>query len=298
MPCGHQRREAPSSGSQRKPHVAAGAGTRTARACPVQVAEHPGQPDPTAEPVDQGVDLVDPVGAAQEVHARDAGRTRWTAGLHRGQCDRPDLASCAARPCHRRPGRRRGRSSGTAGCSRPVAPIRPSAGRAVGVPRRQGRAGGGPGRRHRPGGPRGARCEVRRDRLARRCAADQGPGYTLRVVVAELVGGEPVPHEHDAVRWLGPEELDDVDWLGPDLPFLDELRGQAAGRSPARRRQRRRCRADRRDRPPSDGIVDARAAPAAGPPGRAGPARRPPGVRRRRPRPGGADLPARDASST
>jgi hypothetical protein len=33
-----------------------------------------------------------------------------------------------------------------------------------------------------------------------------------------------VPHEHDAMRWLGPEELDDVAWLEPDLPFLDELR--------------------------------------------------------------------------
>ena len=50
------------------------------------------------------------------------------------------------------------------------------------------------------------------------------PGYTLRVALAELVDGEPVPHEHDAMRWLGPEELADVDWLEPDLPFLDELR--------------------------------------------------------------------------
>ena len=50
------------------------------------------------------------------------------------------------------------------------------------------------------------------------------PGYTLRVAVAELTGGEPVPHEHDALRWLGPEELDQVPWLAPDLPFLPELR--------------------------------------------------------------------------
>ena len=49
-------------------------------------------------------------------------------------------------------------------------------------------------------------------------------GYTLRVAVAEIVGGEPVPHEHDALRWLGPEEIDAVAWLGPDLPFLPELR--------------------------------------------------------------------------
>ncbi|HYO38497.1 MAG TPA: NUDIX domain-containing protein [Nocardioidaceae bacterium] len=46
----------------------------------------------------------------------------------------------------------------------------------------------------------------------------------LRVLLAELVAGEPTPHEHDALRWLGPEELDDVDWLEPDRPFLAELR--------------------------------------------------------------------------
>jgi 8-oxo-dGTP diphosphatase len=49
-------------------------------------------------------------------------------------------------------------------------------------------------------------------------------GYTLRVAVAELGDGEPVPHEHDALRWLAPEELDQVAWLAPDLPFLAELR--------------------------------------------------------------------------
>ena len=56
-------------------------------------------------------------------------------------------------------------------------------------------------------------------------------GYALRVALAELVDGEPVPHEHDAVRWLGPDALDEVAWLGPDLPFLPELaevlRGEA-----------------------------------------------------------------------
>jgi len=52
-------------------------------------------------------------------------------------------------------------------------------------------------------------------------------GLTLRVAVASLVDGEPVPVEaqHDAVRWLGPDELDEVAWLGPDVPFLDEVRG-------------------------------------------------------------------------
>ena len=51
-----------------------------------------------------------------------------------------------------------------------------------------------------------------------------GNGYVLRVAVAELVLGEPVPHEHDAVRWLRPVELDLVSWLDPDRPFLAPLR--------------------------------------------------------------------------
>ena len=51
-----------------------------------------------------------------------------------------------------------------------------------------------------------------------------GEGHVLRVALAELVDGEPVPHEHDAVRWLQPEELDDVVWLPADRPFLLELR--------------------------------------------------------------------------
>ena len=46
----------------------------------------------------------------------------------------------------------------------------------------------------------------------------------LRVALAELVDGEPVPVEHDEVRWLSAEELDDVDWLDPDRPFLPEIR--------------------------------------------------------------------------
>ncbi len=50
------------------------------------------------------------------------------------------------------------------------------------------------------------------------------PGYALTAHLVRLVSGEPIPHEHDAARWLGPEELDQVDWLPADRPFLDELR--------------------------------------------------------------------------
>lgn len=51
-------------------------------------------------------------------------------------------------------------------------------------------------------------------------------GYVLRVALAWLSDGEPIPcaGEHDAVRWLRVEHLDDVAWLEPDLPYLPELR--------------------------------------------------------------------------
>jgi 8-oxo-dGTP diphosphatase len=51
-----------------------------------------------------------------------------------------------------------------------------------------------------------------------------GNGFTLRVAVAELAGGEPVPREHDAVRWLRADQLDEVSWLPPDLAFLAGIR--------------------------------------------------------------------------
>ena len=52
-----------------------------------------------------------------------------------------------------------------------------------------------------------------------------GGRHELTVALATLLDGDPIPHEHDAVRWLGPDELDEVDWLEPDRPFLPELRG-------------------------------------------------------------------------
>ena len=41
--------------------------------------------------------------------------------------------------------------------------------------------------------------------------------------MASLDAGEPVPTEHDRLRWLAADELDDVDWLDGDRPFLAEL---------------------------------------------------------------------------
>jgi 8-oxo-dGTP diphosphatase len=51
-----------------------------------------------------------------------------------------------------------------------------------------------------------------------------GTRHVLTVAVARLVSGEPVPSEHDRVRWLAAAEVCDVDWLEPDRPFLPHLR--------------------------------------------------------------------------
>ena len=45
----------------------------------------------------------------------------------------------------------------------------------------------------------------------------------LRAAVAVLVNGDPVPVEHDQVRWLARDDLEAVDWLTPDRPFLPQI---------------------------------------------------------------------------
>jgi 8-oxo-dGTP diphosphatase len=50
-----------------------------------------------------------------------------------------------------------------------------------------------------------------------------GTRHVLTVATASLAAGEPHPHEHDEVRWLGADELGGVDWLEPDRPFLPHV---------------------------------------------------------------------------
>ena len=45
----------------------------------------------------------------------------------------------------------------------------------------------------------------------------------LRVATARLAGGDPVPGEHDAVRWLRTDQLGEVEWAAADVPFLGPL---------------------------------------------------------------------------
>jgi 8-oxo-dGTP diphosphatase len=50
------------------------------------------------------------------------------------------------------------------------------------------------------------------------------PEFVLSVATARLVQGDPVPTEHDAVRWLRADQLDEVSWAAADLPFLESVR--------------------------------------------------------------------------
>lgn len=52
-----------------------------------------------------------------------------------------------------------------------------------------------------------------------------GDGLVLRIASARLIGGDPVPAEHDAVRWIRPERFGELTWADADLPFLDSVRG-------------------------------------------------------------------------
>jgi 8-oxo-dGTP diphosphatase len=46
----------------------------------------------------------------------------------------------------------------------------------------------------------------------------------FRAYVGRIVAGTLVAHEHDELRWLGPDGLDAIDWLPADLPLLPFLR--------------------------------------------------------------------------
>ena len=48
--------------------------------------------------------------------------------------------------------------------------------------------------------------------------------YEMRTGVARLLEGEPHPHEHDQLRWLGPDEFDEIAWVEADQPFLPYVR--------------------------------------------------------------------------
>jgi 8-oxo-dGTP diphosphatase len=55
------------------------------------------------------------------------------------------------------------------------------------------------------------------------------PTITLRAYVATLLGGEPHPHDHSALRWVAAGELKDVDWVPADRGFVPTLHRLLSG---------------------------------------------------------------------
>jgi 8-oxo-dGTP diphosphatase len=46
---------------------------------------------------------------------------------------------------------------------------------------------------------------------------------TLRAYQVSLTRGEPHPHDHGALRWVGAAQLDEIDWVPADRGFLAAL---------------------------------------------------------------------------
>ena len=46
---------------------------------------------------------------------------------------------------------------------------------------------------------------------------------TLRAYHVSLVGGEPQPHDHAALRWVSAAQLREIDWVPADRGFLAAL---------------------------------------------------------------------------
>lgn len=46
---------------------------------------------------------------------------------------------------------------------------------------------------------------------------------TLRAYRVRLLGGQPYPHDHHALRWVTAAQLGDLDWVPADRAWLTEL---------------------------------------------------------------------------
>ena len=50
--------------------------------------------------------------------------------------------------------------------------------------------------------------------------------FAIRLIPlrCRITRGEPHPHEHDAIRWVGPEEAGGLEWAAADRPIVEEWR--------------------------------------------------------------------------
>jgi 8-oxo-dGTP diphosphatase len=54
-------------------------------------------------------------------------------------------------------------------------------------------------------------------------AGVHGTTRVLRVWLAAVAAGKPVPLEHQSLRWLARDELENVDWLPADRPVVRRI---------------------------------------------------------------------------
>lgn len=69
------------------------------------------------------------------------------------------------------------------------------------------------------------------------CVHHYGGPRAIRLIpfVCRVVGGEPHPHEHSAIRWCTPDEIAALDLAAADLPVLAHyraVRSHASARKP------------------------------------------------------------------
>ncbi|TRW79369.1 (deoxy)nucleoside triphosphate pyrophosphohydrolase [Mycolicibacterium sp. 018/SC-01/001] len=50
-----------------------------------------------------------------------------------------------------------------------------------------------------------------------------GPAVTLRAYLVTRMSGEPHPHDHRALRWVGASDIDNLNWVPADRAWLPDL---------------------------------------------------------------------------
>lgn len=72
-------------------------------------------------------------------------------------------------------------------------------------------------------------CEISVGPLITDCLHDY-PNITIRLYTydAQLISGQPIPHEHERLEWVDIASLADLDWAPADIPTVQRIMGDAA----------------------------------------------------------------------